>query len=135
VTERIRLLWEGRGMEFDAGREAGPRMKIDGSGKVAPSPMTTFLIGIAACTASDIIEIAGKMRVNIGSFAVDTEGDRRTEPPRRYTNIRMVYKLGGVAEADRDRIHRAVRLSHEKYCSALHSLREDIEVRSEVVFA
>ena len=122
-------------MEFDAGREAGPRMKIDGDGRAAPSPMTTLLIAIAACTASDIVDIAGKMRVSIGSFAVDTEGDRREQPPRRYTNIRMVYTLGGVADADRDKIHRAVQLSHEKYCSALHSIREDIEVRSEVVFA
>jgi putative redox protein len=135
VTEKIRLLWEGRGMEFDAGREAGPRMKIDGDGKVAPSPMTTFLVAIAACTASDIVDIAGKMRVSIGSFTVDTEGDRREQPPRYYTHIRIVYRLGGVAEADRDKIQRAVQLSHDTYCSALHSIRADIEVRSEVVFA
>jgi putative redox protein len=121
-------------MEFEAGRETGPKIMVDGDGKVAPSPMTTFLIGIAACTASDVVEIAGKMRVTLSRFDVVAEGDRRADPPRRYTQLRLRYRLGGVAPSEHDKIRRAVELSHEKYCSALHSIRPDIEVYSDVVF-
>lgn len=130
----VRLTWLGRGMEFEGGREGGPTVIIDGEGKVGPSPMVTFLLGLVACTASDIIDITGKMRLTLGAFEVRSVGERREEPPRRYTRIQLVYRIQGVAEADREKIKRAVDLSHEKYCSALHSISEDIEVETTIEF-
>jgi putative redox protein len=130
----VLLHWQNRGMEFVAGREGGPTVIIDGNGKAGPSPMVTFLIGLAGCTASDILEIAGKMRVTFGGFEVRAEGDRWPEPPRRYTKIRLVYRVAGVNEGDREKIRRAVQLSQEKYCSAIHSIRQDIELTSDVEF-
>jgi putative redox protein len=56
------------------------------------------------------------------------EGDRRAEPPRRYTAIRLRYIVTGVAAADESKVWRAIHLSRDTYCSVLHSLREDIEV-------
>jgi putative redox protein len=97
--------------------------------------MTTFLMGLAACTASDIVDIATKMRVAIGSLDVHAIDERRPEPPRHYTKLRLVYTVKGVAESDRPKIERAVELSHEKYCSALHSIRKDVPVETEVAFA
>lgn len=130
----VRLQWLGEGMRFAAAPDSGPMLIVDGDGKVGPSPMKTFLAGLSACTASDIIDIAGKMRVAIGSFEITAEDTRREEPPRHYTKLRLTYRVLGVAEADRPKIERAVELSHEKYCSALHSIRKDVPVESEVVF-
>jgi len=131
----VLLHWLGRGMEFEAGREGGPTSIVDGNGKAAPSPMVTFLMGLAGCTASDIIDIAGKMRVALNGFDVRAEGDRWPEPPRRFTKIRLIYRVAGVPANDQEKIRRAVQLSHDKYCSALHSIRQDIEVKSEVEFS
>ncbi len=131
----VTLQWLGNGLRFAGGPEEGPTIVVDGDGKAGPSPMTTFLLGLGACTAADIIDIATKMRVSVGRLDVRAEGDRRSEPPRRYTQLRLTYEVAGVAESDRDKIRRAVSLSHEKYCSALHSIREDIAVATEVVFA
>ncbi len=130
----VTLRWLGEGTQFAGGKEGGPQVVVDGDGKVGPSPMITFLLGLSACTASDIVDIVGKMRVRLSAFDVRAEGDRREEPPRRYTKIRLTYRVAGVAEDDHDKVRRAVQLSQEKYCSAMHSIREDIEVLSDVVF-
>jgi putative redox protein len=131
----VKLQWLGEGMRFAGGPEDGPLSIVDGDGKVGPSPMTTFLMGLVACTASDIVDIATKMRVAIGSLDVHAIDERRAEPPRHYTKLRLVYTVKGVAESDRPKIERAVELSHEKYCSALHPIRKDVPVETEVAFA
>lgn len=130
----VTLRWLGQGMRFAGGPETGTHIVVDGNGKSGLSPMQIFLTGLAGCTASDIIEIAEKMRVTIGGFDIRAEDTRRTEPPRHYTHLRLIYSLSGVDETDHDKIRRAVALSHEKYCSALHSLRPDIEVATDVRF-
>lgn len=131
----VKLQWLGEGMRFAGGPENGPLAIVDGDGRVAPSPMQTFLMGLAACTASDIVDIAGKMRVQIGSLDVHAIDERRAEPPRHYTKLKLIYTVKGVADADRQKIERAVELSHEKYCSALHSIRKDVPVETEIAFA
>jgi len=130
----VRLQWLGQGMRFAGGPEAGPLTVIDGEGKVGQSPMTTFLMGLAGCTASDVVDIAGRMRVPMSALELRVTDERRGEPPRHYTKLKLVYHVEGVADADRPKIERAVHLSHEKYCSALHSIRRDVAVESEVTF-
>jgi putative redox protein len=130
----VKLKWLGEGMRFAGGPENGPLTVVDGDGEVGQSPMTTFLMGLAGCTASDIVDIAGKMRVSFDSLDVDAVEQRREESPRHYTKLKLSYRLTGVAEADRPKIERAVTLSHEKYCSALHSIRKDVPVETEVSF-
>jgi putative redox protein len=129
-----RLRWTGEGMVFTGGREGGPEATIDGEGRAATSPVLTLLLALAGCTGSDVVDIAEKMRVRLGSLEIRMEGDRAAEPPRRYRAIRLAYHVGGVQERDRPKILRAVQLSHEKYCSVLHTLRTDLEFRSNVVF-
>lgn len=130
----VKLRWLGEGMRFAGGPENGPHMIVDGDGEVGPSPMTTFLLGLAGCTASDIIDITGKMRVHMAALDVHAIEERRAEPPRHWTRVKLHYHVTGVAEADRPKIHRAVALSHERYCSALHSIRKDVPVECQVTF-
>lgn len=128
------LSWTGEGLAFEGGAPGGPAITVDGGGaRLGPSPMQTLLLAVAACTAADIVDILGKMRVPLEGLDVRLEGERAPEAPRRYTSLRFTYEARGVAEADEDKLRRAVALSHETYCSALHSLRADIEVATEVV--
>lgn len=130
----VSLRWTGTGMQFEGGKEGEPPVLVDGKGRAGPSPMATLLVALGGCTASDVVEIAGKMRVPVGMLEVVVDGERAGDPPRRYTRIRMRYRIGGVAKDCQDRIRRAVDLSHEKYCSVLHSLRPDLEMSSEIEF-
>jgi len=134
MAERIELHWKGRGMLFEGWRDEGASIRIDGAGAEAVSPLTAFLLGLAACTGSDVVDIAAKMRVPVESFDVVIEGARVSEMPRRYRALRFVYRLGGVAEADHAKIRRAVSLSHEKYCSALATLRQDLDLSTDIIF-
>jgi len=134
MAERVELRWKGRGMLFDGWRDEGISIPIDGDGAEAISPLSAFLLGLAACTGSDVVDIATKMRVPIGSFDLAIEGARVSEMPRRYRALRFVYRLGGVANADHEKIRRAVSLSHEKYCSALATLREDLDFSTDIIF-
>jgi putative redox protein len=131
----VSLRWTGTGMQFEGGKAGEPFVVVDGNGRAGPSPMATLLLALGGCTASDVVEIAGKMRVDIGSLDVEVDGERASDPPRRYTRIRMRYRIGGVTQEAEARIRRAVDLSHEKYCSVLHSLRPDLEMSSELEFA
>ena len=128
----VKLEWQN-GLRFEGGREAGPRTRVDGEGKDAPSPMETLLLALAGCTAADVVEIARKMREPIegSAFEVRVEGERAPEPPRRYTRIRLRYRVVG-AGLSREKLERAIELSQGKYCSVLHTLRPDLTVDTEL---
>lgn len=128
----VDLTWTGSGLQFDGRGAHGHTIRVDGNRETGVSPMETMLLALGGCTAADIIDIAGKMRVPIAGLEVRLNGDRAEEPPRRYTRIRLVYRASGVAAADEDKIRRALALSEEKYCSVRHTLRADVELSSEL---
>jgi putative redox protein len=132
VTAHIR--WTGEGLQFVAGVDGKPHIVLDGDGVTGVAPAATLILALGACTAADVVDITGKMRVGLGALDVAIEGDRAPEPPRRYTRILLRYRATGVAPEERDKIRRALDLSHEKYCSVLHSLREDVEIGTELEF-
>jgi putative redox protein len=124
----VRLRWSGDGQRYEGGREDGPVIVIDSDGVAGPSPTMTLLLALAACMAVDVIEITAKMRLPVSGLEVDVAGERREEPPRRFTAIRLRYEVSGVAAADEAKIRRAVDLSREKYCSVWHTLKDDIDL-------
>lgn len=126
--------WIGEGLQFIAGVEGKPRIVLDGDGVTGASPAATLILALGACTAADVVDITSKMRVQLGALDLVLEGDRAPEPPRRYTRILLRYRAAGVAQTDRDKVRRALDLSHEKYCSVLHTLREDVEIGTELEF-
>lgn len=119
--------WKG-GMRFEAVGRAGVTVVVDGDGAGGPTPMESLLISLASCMGSDVVDILSRMRVSFDGLMVRVEGDRRPEPPRRYTAIRLTYAVDGVADGNGDKLERAVDLSRDKYCSVIHSLRPDLEV-------
>lgn len=129
----VAVRWLGDGLRFEGGAVGGPVTEVDGNGRQATSPVNLLAVSLAACTAADVVEILEKMRVPLAALEVKVDGDRRPEPPRRYTRIRLEYRVRGVADEAESKLRRAVALSHEKYCSVLHSLRGDIEVTTDVV--
>jgi putative redox protein len=127
----VEVQWDGD-QRFEAKGRAEVTIPVDGRSTAAPSPMEDLLIGLASCMGIDVVAILEKMRVPLRSLAVRVEGDRRRDPPRYFTAIRIEYRVGGVAGTDRDKLQRAVDLSRDTYCSVLHSLRSDIEVSIQI---
>ena len=135
AAAQVKIEWTGEGLRFQAAHPSHNLFRADGDGATAHSPVQTLLLSLASCTAADVIDIAAKMRVPISALEVEVDGDRNAEPPRYFTAIRMRYIVRGIAAEDLQKIQRAVDLSHDKYCSVLHSLRNDIAFSSELVLA
>lgn len=129
----VEVQWEG-GLRFEAMGRSGMPVTTDGDAAAGPSPMEMLLIGLAGCMGVDVVDILKKMRVPLSGLTVRAEGDRRSDPPRRFTAVRLVYRAEGVAESDLAKLQRAVDLSRETYCSVLHTLQPDLDlaVRIEV---
>ncbi|HEX9108084.1 MAG TPA: OsmC family protein [Longimicrobiales bacterium] len=128
----VKLSWTGEGLIFRGGREGGPEAVVDGNGKAGPSPMQALLLAAAGCSGADVVDILARMRVPLTGLEVLVEGERVSEHPRRFTTIRLRYLARGVPAEAEERLRRAVQLSHEKYCSVLHTLRPDVVVESDV---
>ena len=128
VDKEARISWTGSGLVFDGGPVGGPQMVVDGDAATGPSPMDLVLMGLAACMAIDVRMILEKSRVPLEALDVRAEGTRADDPPRRYTAVRLTYTVTGVDPSHRPKVERAIELSRERYCSVLHSLREELPV-------
>lgn len=88
----------------------------------APGPMELLLLGLGACTASDVVSILKKKRQKLESLEVEVGGDRADEPPRVWTRLEVVYRLKG--ELAEKAVKDAIELSENKYCSVAAMLRK-----------
>ncbi len=133
VYTKAKLTWEG-GMRFTGVPESGHPVAIDSPsrpGHAAPSPVELLVIGIAGCTAMDVVSILEKMREPLAGLEVEISGERAERHPKYVAAISLKYRLRG-RELNREKAERAVELSHSTYCSALASLRPDCKVTTEI---
>jgi putative redox protein len=105
---------------------SGHEIVVDGDRKTGNSPMELVLIGLCACTGYDVVSILGKKREPFTSLEVRAEAERATTPPTVYTEIRLVYRVGG--NVSHKSVEDAVRLSEEKYCSVAAMLHKSVKI-------
>jgi putative redox protein len=100
--------------------------------KTANSPMELVLIGLCGCTASDVVSILRKKREPFTSLEVRAQAERAPSPPSVYTEIKLIYKVGG--KVSRKAVEDAVRLSKEKYCSVSAMLEKTAKIAVEIEY-
>jgi putative redox protein len=96
----------------------------------APGPMEMVLIGLCACTATDVVSILHKKRQPFTAIEVRAEAERAPQPPTVYTSIRLLYTICGTV--DRKAAEDAVALSEEKYCSVAAMLKSTARITTEI---
>jgi putative redox protein len=101
--------------------------------KTANTPMELVLIALCGCTASDVVGILRKKREPFTSLEVSAEGDRAQGYPAVYTQIKLIYRVGGKVSSKA--VEDAVRLSKEKYCSVSAMLEKTAKITSEIEYA
>jgi putative redox protein len=106
---------------------------IDGDKKTGNSPMQLVLIGLCGCTGYDVASILGKKREPFTSIEVRAEAERAATPPTVYTEIRLVYRVGG--NVSHKAVEDAVRLSEEKYCSVAAMLHKTAKISYVIEYA
>ncbi len=73
-------------------------------------------MGLAGCTASDVIPILKKKRAPLDSLEINVTGTEREEHPKIFTEIHVEYVFYGEGLSAQD-VERAIELSVTKYCS------------------
>jgi putative redox protein len=120
----IEVDWVGAS-EFEAHRAGGPRMRIDGDSKSAPSPFDTLLAALATCAATDVVAILAKQRTPVKALHVAVEAHRVGATPRRLASAVLHFSLTAPG-ATQAKTERAVELAVTKYCSVRSSLLAEI---------
>jgi len=87
--------------------------------------MELLLLGVAGCTAIDVVLIMEKKRARLTRFDVNIVGHRAEMEPSRYTALEIEYVLAGENIKPKG-VEQAIALSEEKYCSALASLNASV---------
>lgn len=110
------------GMEFEGLSGSGHTLRIDASPEVGgrdqgPRPMELLLLGLASCTAMDVISILRKMRQNVTAYEVNVSGERAPNHPKVFTDIFVEHVVTGHG-LDDNMVKKAVQLSQHKYCGA-----------------
>ena len=122
----IQVDWAG-GLQFDAGRLDGPKVRIDGDTRTGPNPVDTMLAALAACAATDVVLIMDKQRTPLQSLSVRVEAQRVSSIPKRLAAAVLHFSLQGAGITP-EKAERAVELAVTKYCSVGASLRPDAPV-------
>lgn len=89
----------------------------DSAGGTGPKPIELVAVGLAGCTAFDVITILRqKYHQKVTGYEVRVEADQAERPPQVFTAVRIHHVVRGV-DIDASAIEQAVHLSEEKYCS------------------
>ena len=120
------------GMAFVAETGSGHLLTMDGASdgggrNLAPRPMETVLAGTGGCTAYDVVLILKRGRHDVRGCRVEVTAERAPDDPKVFTRIHLHFIVAGREVPD-SAVERAVRLSHDKYCSATIMLGKMAEI-------
>ncbi len=91
-------------------------------------PMEMIAIGLAGCTAMDVISILQKKRQNVTAFEVQIHSQQAQEHPRVFTQIEIKYLIYGH-EVEETAVQRALDLSENKYCPAQAMFKQIVPIK------
>lgn len=98
-----------------------------GGQNLAPRPMETVLAGTGGCSAYDVVLILKRGRHDVRGCSVRLSGERASQDPKVFTRIHMHFTVSGKG-VPASAVERAIRLSHDKYCSASIMLGKTAEI-------
>ncbi len=99
----------------------------NGGQNLAPRPMETVLAGTGGCTAYDVVLILKRGRHEVRGCSVKLSSERATEDPKVFTRIHMHFTVTGKG-IPAAAVERAIKMSHDKYCSASIMLGKTAEI-------
>ena len=124
---KTNVQWMGPGtMRFIADAGSGHTLAMDGAPEggghnLAARPMELMLAGAGGCTAYDVVLILKKGRHDVRGCQVQLDAERADTDPKVFTRIKVHFIVRGRS-LNPTQVERAVRLSHDKYCSAMAML-------------
>ncbi|MCU0339376.1 MAG: OsmC family protein [Spirosomaceae bacterium] len=136
---KVELVRVDDGFHFEAtGSASDVKVHTDaapniGGQNAGVRPMELLLMGLASCSAIDVVLVLKKQRQEILDFRISVEGDREKEEGTErspFRKIHLHYFLKG--NIDPAKAERAVKMSMEKYCSATAQMEALAEITHEI---
>ena len=126
-----KINWQNR-MTFTASADSGFQLTLGTDPSVGGDnngfrPMELLAIGLAGCTAMDVISILSKKRQDVTAFEVHLHAGRAEEHPKVFTNAKIEYHVSGHA-VDEQAVKRAIELSADRYCPAQAMFKKIIPI-------
>ncbi|MEZ5739590.1 MAG: OsmC family protein [Burkholderiaceae bacterium] len=128
-----RVSWNGpQGMSFMAQTGSGHAVVMDGApegggNNLAPRPMEMVLLGTGGCTAYDVVVILRKSGQDIRGCDLQLQAERAETDPKIFTRIHFHFVVTGRGIKP-NLVERAIKLSHDKYCSASIMLGKSAQI-------
>lgn len=118
---KVTVNWQGD-MAFTGESPSGFPVQMDsatdfGGTNKGPRPMELIGLGLAGCTAMDVISILKKKRQEVTHFDVKMDAPRSHEHPKVFTKATITYVVSG-RKVSEEAVLRAIELSATKYCPA-----------------
>jgi putative redox protein len=116
-----KVIWN-QNMSFTGSATRGFKLPLDadpGSGGADSGfrPLELLAIGLAGCTALDVISIMHKKRQDVTAFEVQVVARQQDVQPHVFTTAQIIYRVTGH-NVDEAAVLRAIELSALYYCSA-----------------
>lgn len=124
-----------QGTEYEGRTHSSHTIRFDANAEhtAGPSPMEAVLTALCACTSMDVVSILQKKREPFTSLIVSADAQQANEPPRTFTHIRLVYRVGG--NVSKKAMEDAVALSKNKYCSVSKMLEKSAAIEFVIEYA
>jgi putative redox protein len=120
------LVWEHDLVYSGVSNQA--RITLDSDGIAGPSPVQALAFALAGCMGIDLVHILRKGRHDLRAVKARLVAERAQEDPHRITAVDLHFEVTGNVPPEQ--VQRAMDLSHDKYCSVWHSLRQDITFKA-----
>lgn len=133
MTSKAQVTWVGPGLRLVGEASSGPGILVDhplpeeGRGAAGPAPMELLLVGLAGCTAMDVVSILQKKRQPFTGLQVLVTAERADDYPQVYTTIHLEYVVMGKG-VEPGAVERSIELSQTKYCPASAMLRQAAQI-------
>jgi putative redox protein len=126
------VVWKGK-LSFTGTADSGFTLPLGTSSDVGGDedgfrPMELFAIGLAGCTAMDVISILSKKRQQVTAYEVKTHVERAEEHPKVFTSAVIEYHVIGN-NLDEAAVVRSIELSATRYCPAQAMLAQVMSIR------
>jgi putative redox protein len=118
---KANVIWKGN-MAFAGETDSGFPIPLDADSAVGGTnsgarPMEMIALGLAGCTAMDVISILRKKQQEVTGFEVRVDAPRAEEHPKVFTSAIITYIVRGN-NIDEASVLRAIELTSTKYCPA-----------------
>jgi len=132
MTTRTARLVQLQGITFAGTADSKHWVVMDGPEEfggtaAAARPKELVLLGLAGCTASDVVSILRKKRAPLEQLEIRLTAEEADEHPHVYTSIHVEYVCRGDGLRP-EHVERAIELSETKYCSVSAMLRPAVRI-------